>query len=143
MSHGCTEDARGINDANPAATENPDLSLTVHTNRHEDRRPLDTGEIDGHHIYSAPAKDADEYKERQSSLCPTLKSHTQVPRDKVITNSNTGRQLRRVATATKEEKKALPPTDRVTRSTGRARVNIIELIHTALESTTTINDPRT
>jgi len=51
MSHGCTEAARPTDDGNPAGRANLDLSLTGHTNGHEDRRPPDTGEIDGHHIH--------------------------------------------------------------------------------------------
>jgi len=147
MSHGRTEDARRIDDGNPAARANPDLSLTGHTNWHEDRRPPDTGDIDGHHIYTAPDEDADKYTEGESGHCPTLESHTQVPRDEVIINRNTRRQLRRVAAATKKAtkkaKKAPVPTDRVTRSAGRARVNITKLINTALASTTINDDPRT
>jgi len=37
MSHGLTEDARSVDDGNPAARANPDLSLTGHTNNgHKD-----------------------------------------------------------------------------------------------------------
>jgi len=152
MSHGRTEDDRSLDDGNPAARANPDLSLTGHTNNgHEDRRPPDTGEKDGHHIYThiAPDEDADIYTEGQSGHCPTLESHNiQAPsRDEVITNRNTRRHSRRVAaatkTATKKEKKSPVPTDRVTRSAGRARVNITEHMNTALASTTKNDDPRT
>jgi hypothetical protein len=140
MSHGRTEDARRTNDVNPAtAGANPDLSLTGHTNNgHKDRSPPDTGEKDGHHhIYThiAPDEDADKYTEGQSGHCPTLESHTQVPRDEVITNRSIRRQLKRSA------KKAPVPTDRITRS--RARVNITELMNTALASNTINGDPRT
>jgi len=51
MSHGRTKEARQTDDGNPTARANPDLLLTGHTNGHEDRRPPDTGEMDGHHIY--------------------------------------------------------------------------------------------
>ena len=150
MSHGRTKEARPIDDGNPAARANPDLSLTGHTNNgHEDQRPPDTGEKDGHRIYThiAPDEDADKYTEGQSGHCPILESHTQVPREEVITNRNTRRQLRRVAAATKKttkkEKKAPVPTDRVTRSAGRVWVNITELLNTDLASTTINDDPRT
>jgi hypothetical protein len=120
MSHGGTEDARPINDGNPAARTNPDLLLTGHTTGHDDRRPPDTGEIDGHQIYThiAPDEDADKLTQGQSGHCPTLESHTDIPGDEVITNRNTRRQLRRVAAATKKEKKTPVLTDRVTRSAG-------------------------
>jgi len=136
MSHGRTDDARPTNPA--AAGTHPELSLTEHTNGQEDRRPPDTGQIDGHHIYIhiAPDQDADKYTEGQSGHCPTIKSHTQVPRDEVITNRSIRRQLKRSA------KKAPVPTDSVTRSAGRARVNITELMNTALASTTINGDPR-
>jgi len=150
MSHGRTKEARPIDDGNPMARANPDLSLTGHTNNgHEHRRPPDTGEKDGHHIYThiAPDENADKYTEGQSGHCPILESHTQVPRDEVITNRNTRRQLHQVAAATKKttkkEKKAPVPTDRVTRSAGRERVNITELMNTALALTTINDDPRT
>jgi hypothetical protein len=145
MSHGGTEDARPIHDGNPGARANPDLLLTGHTTGHDDRRPPDTGEIDGHQIYThiAPDEDADKHTEGQSGHCPTLESHTDILRDEVITNRNTRRQLRRVAAITKIEKKAPVLTDRVTRSAGRARINITELMNTALASTTTNGNPRT
>jgi len=147
MSHGRTEDARRIDNHNPAAWPNSELSLTGHTNGHQDPRPPDTGEIDGHHIYTAPDEDADICTEGQSGHCPTLKSHTKVPRDKVNTNRNTWRQLCRVAAptkkATKKEKTAQVPTDRVTWSAGRARVNITEQIYTVLALTPMNDDPRT
>jgi len=150
MSHGWTEETRPIDDANPTAGANPDLSLTGHTNNgQEDRRPPDTGEKDGHHIYThiAPDNDAGKYTEGQSGHCPFLESHTQVPRDEGITNRNTQRQIRRVAAATKKatnkEKKAPVPTDRVTWRIGRARVNITELMNTALASTIINYDPCT
>jgi hypothetical protein len=78
MSHGRTDEARPIDDRYPAARANPNRSLTGHTNNgHEDRRPPDTGDRDGHHIYThiAPDEDADIYTEEQSGHCPTLESH--------------------------------------------------------------------
>jgi len=78
MAHGRTENARSLDDANPAARANPDLSLTGHTNTgHEDRRPPGTGENDGHHIYThiAPDEDNDIYTQGQCGQCPTLESH--------------------------------------------------------------------
>jgi hypothetical protein len=45
MSHGCTEDARQIDNWNPAARAHSDLSLPGHTNGHEDQRPPDSGEM--------------------------------------------------------------------------------------------------
>jgi hypothetical protein len=107
MSHGRTEDARKLVDGNSAAGANPDLSLTGQTNGHEDRGPPDIGELDGHHIYIhiAPDDDTDKYTEEQSGHCPILESHTQVPRDKVITNRSIRRKFIRSA------KKAPVPTD--------------------------------
>jgi hypothetical protein len=43
MTHGRTKAACPIDDGNPAARANPDLALCEHTNRHEDRRPPDSG----------------------------------------------------------------------------------------------------
>jgi len=73
-----------------------------------------------------------------SSHCPTLEYHHQVPlRDKIITQ----RQLRRsVMATTKRSMKAPIVTDRVTRSS--AQVNVSQLIHNALASTTIDGDPR-
>jgi hypothetical protein len=152
MSHTRTDDARRIDDENSAAGANPEPSLTGHTNNgHEDRRPPDAGEKDCHHyiyIHIAPDEDTDKYTVGQSGQCPTHESHIQAPtRDKVITNRNTRRQLRRVAAApkktTKKEKKAPVPTDRDTRSAGRARVNITEQMTTTLASTPINDYPRT
>jgi len=153
-SHGHTEEAHPIDDGNPTARANPNRSSTSHTHTgHDDRRPPDTGQTDGHHIYTyiAPDEDPDKYTEGQSSHHPIIKSHTQVPREEVITNSDTQRQLLGVAAATKrvpkkaskEEKIASVPTDRFTQSAGRAWENITELMNTALASTTINDNPRT
>jgi hypothetical protein len=140
MSHGRTKAAHQLDDGNLTAGANPVFSLTGYTNNgHKDRSPPDTSEKDGHHhIYThiASDEDADKYTEGQSSHCPTLKSHTQVPRDEVITNRSIQRQLKRSA------KKAPVRTDSVTKSAGRARVNIAKLMNTALASTTINGDPR-
>jgi len=152
MSHGRTQDARSLDDRNPAARANSDHSKTGHKNNgHEHRRPPDTGERDGHHIYShvAPDEDADIYTEGQSGHCPTLESHNiqALSREEVIANRNSQRHSRRVAAATKkatkQEKKAPVPTDRVTRSAGREQANLTEPMNTALASTTVNDDPRT
>ena len=79
------------------AGANPAVSLSGHTNGHQDRSPPGIGEIDGHPVYThiAPDEDTDIYTEGQSGHCPTLESHIQAPsRDMVITNRNTRRQLR-------------------------------------------------
>jgi len=66
--------------------------------------------------------------------------------DEVIINRNTRRHSRRVAAtkkATKKDKKAPVPTDKLTQSVGRAQGNITELMNTALASTTINDNPCT
>jgi hypothetical protein len=87
----------------------------------------------------APDEDAHTHTDNgHRGHCPTLECHHQAPsRDEVITQ----RQLRRsVGATTKISKKAPVLTDRVTRS--KAQVNVSELIHNALASTTIDGDPR-
>jgi len=157
MAHGCTQDTSGKGESTshgrtdevahwtvagyPAATgANFDLPFTVHsTNGHGDRSPPASGVKNGQtHTHMAPDEDTHIHTDKgHSGHCPTLESHQAPLRDKAITQ----RQLRRsVAATTKRSKKAPVLTDRVTRS--RAQVNVSELIHNALASTTIDGDQR-
>jgi len=84
----------------------------------------------------APDEDAHIHTDKgHSSHCPTIECDQAPSRDEVITR----RQLRRsVAATTKRSNIAPVLTDRVKRS--RAQVNVSELIHNALASTTTDGD---